>query len=540
MRILKLAQAAEVAGREASPELLIQRAGYAVAQFCVAQFKFRSVCVVCGNGKNGRAGLSAAAALNSLVERLWVILLPGDYAELTQGAEGLWAFKQAIHIREEEDFGSAAAREAVGADLIIDAIVGTGFQPPLRALAAAAVAAINSAPGVVVSVDVPSGVCADSATAVQESGGNMVFAQATIALIAPKPAHVFGTLAAGPIAVSELGVQPALVANGGRVAVLSGRDVRLAFPQRPHGGVEADFGHVLVLGGSRGQAGVLALSALGAMKAGAGGVTIACPGSLEARVAGFSAAFSTYPLPETESGSIAKRAEEEIGVLLARKDAVIVGPALSFNKETAAFIRRFVAACQVPVIICGDGIAAFAAPDNDLRPSLRGRFRAFCCSSAAQAALLSDEPTDGGASDPLTTAQSIAREAGACIILRDASTVIVGLCGETWINLTGGPALAKAGMEEILVGIMGAALARHVDSAGLDPVIQDSASQFNGRYWSDLRVAAAVHLHGLAGDIARDALHEHSLLPTDLLEALGEAFRACDLQAERGLFYLRG
>src|SRR5215468_7501766 len=157
MRILTCSEADEAAaGPEASPEVLMRRAGYAVAQFCASQFKFRSACVVCGRGKNGGAGLVAAEALHRVAETVSVIMLAKRADELRpEVAACLSADLDPMWIAEEADFANAAVQEALDADLIVDAIIGTGFKPPLRSVVAAAVAAVNDAPGTIVSVDVP-------------------------------------------------------------------------------------------------------------------------------------------------------------------------------------------------------------------------------------------------------------------------------------------------------------------------------------------------------------------------------------------------
>jgi NAD(P)H-hydrate epimerase len=132
--------------------------------------------------------------------------------------------------------------------------------------------------------------------------------------------------------------------------------------------------------------------------------------------------------------------------------------------------------------------------------------------------------------DRVSAARRMARETGACVVLTGWRTVVAGASDEAWINMSGNAALAKAGSGDVLAGMIGAALARGdaAASAGLHHTLLQ-----------DLRVAAAVHLHGLAGDIARDALHENTVAATDLLEALAQAFRECELQVERSLFYLR-
>ncbi len=544
MRILTCSEAGEAArGPEADPQVLMRRAGYAVAQFCVSQFKFRSVCVLCGRGKNGGAGLIAAEALRRVADAVAVIVLAKGVDELRpELAACLAPDVEPIWIADEADFASVSVQQALGADLIVDALVGTGFKPPLRGLVAAAVAAVNDAPGSIVAVDVPTGVDADSKTALQ-TGGNVAFPHGIIALIAPKPAHVFGHLTAGPIAVSELGVQPAFVPSAAAVRVITGREVGMTFAppaerdERPFGQLR-QFGHVLVIAGSAGREGTAALVGMAALSAGAGRVTVACPKSIQPTVAGFHAALATYAVPETDQGTIAATADERIGELLAGKDAVVIGPGLSHNPATGAFVRRLASTCTLPLIIDGDGLDAFEAQFAEIKRGAKTPFLVLM-PHAEQAARLAGFSVDDIRADRVTAAQRIAGATGACVVLKGQRSVVAGASEEAWINLSGNAALAKAGVDELLSGLVGAALARHVDhrTDAADPA-PTADRPFARVLLDDLRVAAAVHLHGLAADIARDALHENTIGSADVLEALVEAFRDCDLQLEQNLFYL--
>ncbi len=550
MRIFTCSETDEAAsGPEASPEVLLRRAGYAVAQFCASQFKFRSVCVLCGKGKKGGAGLIAADALHRVADTVSLIIVAKGAEELRpEVAACLPSRAEPIWIADEADFARAPVQQALGADLIIDALVGTGFKAPLRGLVAAAVAAVNDAPGSIVAVDVPTGVEADSKGALRASGGNVVFPHGIIALIAPKPAHVFGDLTAGPIAVSELGVQPAFVPSSAWVEVITGREVGMTFApaseraQRPFDqDFGQDFGHVLVIAGSAGREGAAALAGMAALSAGAGGVTVACPKSIQPTVTGFAAALATYALPETDQGTIAAAANDRIGGLLAGKDVVVIGPGLSRNPATGAFVRRLASTCTLPLIIDGDGLDAFEGRFAEIKRGAKTPFLVLM-PRPAQAARLAGLAIEDIRADSVAAARRIARATDACVVLKGRRSVVAGASEEAWINLSGNAALAKASVDELLCGLVGAALARHVDhrtdaSAGADwPSTADRP--FARVLLNDLRVAAALHLHALAADIARDALHENAVGATEVLEALVEAFRDCDLQVEQNLFYL--
>jgi hydroxyethylthiazole kinase-like uncharacterized protein yjeF len=551
--------------------VLMQRAGTAVAQFCLAHFKFNSVCVVCGKGNNGGDGLVAAEALRPVAGKVSVVILAQDVGQLSPDAAAMCSRLnlQPLWVADAAAFDTDAVREALAADLIIDAVVGTGFKPPLRGLPKQAVEAINDAFGTVVAVDLPSGVDADITRPAHESHEDMVFAHGIITFIAPKPAHVFGELTSGPIAVSEIGVQPALIPNQTGLSAITGQEVGIAFPPRPRDSNKGLFGHVLVIAGSLGKAGAAGLAGMAALRTGAGLVTVACPSSIQSTVAGFAAEMMTEGLPETDEGSIAMAATGKVEHLLAGKDAVVLGPGVSRNPDTAEFVRWLVARCPAPLVLDADGLNAFDGHYDGLKPRGEGAPFRVLTPHPGEAARLLDVSTKEIQADRLGVARRISRETGSCVVLKGWRTVVAGVSGETWINMTGNPALAKGGSGDVLSGMTGAALARHEASAlplpqtagGPEPVktwmheiygtdsneklrkYQVQQLQRNSAlasvFLKDVRVASAVHLHGLAGDFARDMLHENTVLAGDLPEHLAEAFRDCEQQMERGLFYLQ-
>ncbi|HEY2115868.1 MAG TPA: NAD(P)H-hydrate dehydratase [Candidatus Angelobacter sp.] len=564
-----------LAEREASTRpgvttlVLIRRAGLAVVQFCLSHFKFRSVCVVCGKGENGGRGMAAAEALQDVAEELSVIILAKEESELSSDVAAACArlSNDPIWLGEEAGFELDIVREAFKADLIIDAAADACVKTPLQGVTARAVEAINDAFGTVVSVDLPSGIEADIDMPLYQSGANAVFSHGIISFIAPKPAHIFGQLTTGPIAVSEIGVQPVLAPNRTGLNVITSQEVGIAFPPRPTDANKGQLGHVLVIAGSRGKAGAAALSGIAAVRAGAGLVTVACPRSIQSTVAAFSAVLMTEGLPETEEGTIAAEASEKVDALLTGKDVVVLGPGLSRNEETATFVRRLVACCPMPLVLDADGLNAFEGHIGELPK--HGKIRPFRALTPhpGEAARLLGISIDDIQSDRVKSAKRISRETGSCVVLKGSRTIVAGVSGETWVNMSGNPALAKGGSGDVLSGIIAAALARHspgmsakkktdvTESASLhtiaekisasDPVtthykqeLKQNSEQISV-YLKDVRVAAAVHLHGLAADIARDHLHENTVLATDLWDQLSPAFRECEVQRDKELFYLQ-
>jgi ADP-dependent NAD(P)H-hydrate dehydratase / NAD(P)H-hydrate epimerase len=362
-----------------------------------------------------------------------------------------------------------------------------------------------------------------------------------------------------------------LVPNQTGLSGITGQEVGITFPRRPRDANKGLFGHVLVIAGSLGKAGAAALAGIAALRTGAGLVTVACPKAIQATVAGFAPELMTEGLPETDEGSIATQATGRVEQLLAGKDAVVLGPGLSRNSDTAEFARRLVARCPLPLVLDADGLNAFDGHYSELKPhGEAGSFRVLT-PHPGEAARLLGVSTKEVQADRLEMAKRLSRETGSCAVLKGWRTIVAGFSDETWINMTGNPALAKGGSGDVLSGIIGAALARHAAS---NPPMQETAggpdpkpsqtwvkeiygsdpgekerrfqvqqlrrnSALASAFLKDVSVAAAVHLHGLAGDFARDMLHENTVLAGDLPDHLAEAFRDCELQMDKSLFYLQ-
>jgi len=240
----------------------------------------------------------AAESLSEIAESVTVIVLAKNVGELETDTSAFCSrlSREPIWISVESDFQAAHVQQALRADLIIDAIAGDG-QLPLGPLQKTAVETVNDAFGTIVSIDMPSGVDPDATLPFHQTEHDAVFAHGIITFVAPKPAHVFGELTSGPIALSEIGVQPVLVSNKSELQVITGQEVGMAFPSRSPNAHKGSFGHVLVIAGAAGKAGAAALAGMAALRTGAGLVTIACPKSIQATVAGFAPELMTEGLP---------------------------------------------------------------------------------------------------------------------------------------------------------------------------------------------------------------------------------------------------
>src|SRR5258708_3770896 len=268
---------------------LMENAGTAVAEFALKHFDFTSVCAVCGKGNNGGDGFVDARKLHEAGKKVSVIVL-AELDDLRGDAREM--FKKLplgpIFLPAEKFLDVPKVEEMLKSDLILDAILGTGFKPPLKGVAEKAVIRINKASGFVLAVDIPSGIDADIEEP-PEAGITYVHADGIISFTAAKPALVFADLTDGPIAVADIGSPSKLVVKHASLhqdVVTSADAQALSVPRLPDAH-KGEFGHVLVLGGSVGKSGAAAMAGMAALRAGTGLVTVASPRPVQAAVSAY-------------------------------------------------------------------------------------------------------------------------------------------------------------------------------------------------------------------------------------------------------------
>jgi ADP-dependent NAD(P)H-hydrate dehydratase / NAD(P)H-hydrate epimerase len=266
---------------------LMENAGSAVAEFVLAECPgAQRISVICGKGNNGGDGFVAARKLHEAGKSVAVVLLT-DSSELTGDAAAMFARLPvpAIVVQSSEELKSDRVRPALDADLYVDAILGTGFRPPVSRFYAAAIAVINTSSAPVVAVDIPSGADADL---IGEQTGTVARADAIVTFTAPRPAHVFSRLTQGPTVVADIGSPEEAIVSSLHLNVTTARDVAPLIGPRPAESNKGLYGHVLVIGGSLGKAGAPAMSGMAALRSGAGLSTVATAKSVLGTVAGFS------------------------------------------------------------------------------------------------------------------------------------------------------------------------------------------------------------------------------------------------------------
>jgi ADP-dependent NAD(P)H-hydrate dehydratase / NAD(P)H-hydrate epimerase len=542
---------------------LMENAGTAVAELAQKHFDFQSVCAVCGRGNNGGDGFVAARKLHAAGKEVSVIVLAKSAKELRGDAAEM--FKKlpmsALWVADEKDFSKPEIEQALKSDLILDAILGTGFKPPLKGLGRVAVEVINQRDSSVLSVDIPSGAYSDSFLPAKAQG-LMAKSDGVITFSAPKPVHVFGGVTDGPIAVAQIGSPDDLIDGTSKLAIQVGdlRYLGLVYAPRPAEAHKGDFGHILVVGGSVGKAGAAAMAGMAALRSGAGLVTVACPGSVQPTVASFAPEIMTEALPETLAGTLALEALEHIEKLLPRKDVVVLGPGLSRNAETDQLIRQMLPKLvpEAKIVLDADGLNAFAGHAEELH----AHCLLILTPHPGEMSRLTGIPASESQNERLKIARQVAKDHGAIVVLKGHRTVTASPSGEVWINMTGNPGMAKGGSGDVLSGIIatchtqmqGGFMMRRSAEMGNrikdlmrrrdegDSAAEREVEEFSRNNIFDmfaLITAAAVCLHGCAGDMARDLYGEASMVATDVIECIGKAISLSQQATREKFAYLQ-
>jgi ADP-dependent NAD(P)H-hydrate dehydratase / NAD(P)H-hydrate epimerase len=490
---------------------LMRSAAAAVAAFAREQFpRARRVAVVCGRGNNGGDGMMAARVLASSGLEVTTVLLgspkdlKGDAAvawqELASPPHGL------IHVaatpQDLPHFNGALA-----ADLIVDAVLGTGFKPPIKGLVLAALEWIKSSHASILAVDLPSGWPADET---QPAVNSPVFpADAVVTFTAPKPAHVFGQLTRRwdqPVVVAPIGSPEGAVVSALGVDWAGGAHALTESP-RSASSHKGSFGHVLVVGGSLGKSGAPSMTALAAMRAGAGLVTAAVPAPVLAQVSAIAPELMTHALIATPAGSIAAEnlAPELLAELTAGITVLAIGPGLGQSPETIKFTTGLLSSTKMPAVLDADALNILAAKPVLLSKLAKGRSLVLT-PHPGEMARLAGMTTGDVQADRLELARGFARRVGVTLVLKGARTLIAHPDGRVAVNTTGNPGMAKGGSGDLLTGLVAGLLAQYPDEHAR-------------------AVEAAVYLHGLSADLAVRDGNEHTLLATDSLAKLSQAFR---------------
>lgn len=477
--------------------VLMENAGHRVVEFLARRFAplaSQRIVILCGKGNNGGDGMVVARQLYTRFKptHLHVVLLANP-DDLKGDA--------AANLRMLEGCGCPVLREipadARHASLLLDALLGTGLTGPASGRMLDGIREINTGFPLakVVAVDIPSGMPSDSG----DADGEIARADATVTFTAAKVAQAMPPNCdrVGELIVSAIGSAPELLASA-PLSLIDPPMFRALLAPRPPGGHKGTFGHVLVVAGSRGKTGAAAMAGLSALRSGAGLATVASAASAIPVIAAHAPEVMTEPLPETPQGAIS--AEANLNAIADGKTVIAMGPGLGHDPVIAQLVAAASAHFEQPMVLDADALAAEITGS----PS---RVRALT-PHPGEMARMTGKSTAEVQRDRLTVARAFARERQLTLVLKGQRTVIAFADGRAWINPTGTPALGTGGSGDVLTGMIAGFLAQF-------PKQPDEA------------IAAAVYLHGLAGQIGARELGEKGLIATDILRYLPQAVEAC-------------
>jgi NAD(P)H-hydrate epimerase len=503
MRVLNTEQMRE-ADRRTIHELgipartLMERAGQQVAAVVMREFapvRGKAIAVLCGRGNNGGDGFVVARALAEEGADVCTMVLGA--IDAVKGAardalEALRVVRAAVEVADAPSW--AAHRQAVrDAAVIVDAITGTGFHPPLTGLASTVVDDVNAMGKPVVAVDLPSGLSADSASV----NGEAIEAAITVALAAPKMPHVLAPAEGwvGRWEVADIGIPASVIdaIGGPSVELVTAARMRALVPRRSHNSHKGQFGRVLVVAGSLGKTGAAYLTAMGALRSGAGLVTVATPKSCVPIVASLGAEYMTWPMPEDDAGRMTAAAIDDL--LRFDADVIAVGPGLGRSPALDALVAGLATRSQAPLVIDADGLNALAG-QTFLVPTV-------LTPHPGEMARLAGVAIEAVQGDRLGVSRRVAAERQAHVVLKGHRTLVTSPDGRVSINDSGNPGMATAGTGDVLTGVLAAWLAQLREPAAA--------------------AALAAYLHGRAGDLAAAVHGEVAMVAGDLLAHLGAA-----------------
>jgi NAD(P)H-hydrate epimerase len=476
---------------------LMDRAGRAVAEAAAALAAPNGrVLVVCGGGNNGGDGYVAARLLRGTGRDARVLaLVPA--ARLSPDAQAVREQAERAGVPIDEA-GELAELEAGVGDVVVDAIFGTGLARPPEGPFAGAIARIEGARVAgarVLAVDVPSGLSADTGHPI----GPCVHADRTVTFAYMKRGLVLfpGPAWAGDVTVADIGIPPQAAAKvPAACELLTEVEARLLVPPRRPDAHKGEAGRLLVIAGSPGKTGAAHLALSGALRGGAGLVTLASrPEVLPLALAGRPEAMS---VAIHGNGPLGRADLQALLASAAECDAAVIGPGIPRGPETGELVRAFLERARIPTVVDADGLNAIAEDCSFLREL---HVPAILTPHPGEMARLLHRSVEEVQRDRIAVATEAARAWGAVVVLKGARTVVGEPDGTATVIPTGNAGLATGGTGDVLAGLVGALIAGGI---GLGAAAR-----------------AGAWVHGRAGDLAASRHGERGLVAGDVAEALG-------------------
>lgn len=486
------------------PELsLMESAGhrvFVVVKKILGVVDKKSICILAGSGNNGGDALTAARYLSNAGARVKIFLI-GDKDHRTASLNVQIKILRGMGV-ELQQLESDRAWERLQvtlrfSDVVVDGILGTGFSGQLRPSALRLIRLVNTAKKITVSIDIPSGVEADTGIV----GEAAINADYTVALALPKVGHYIcpGASYIGKLCIANIGL-PANLLKDDIHQTLVDNELALTFlPARPKDSHKGTCGKILIVAGSRGMTGAASLAAMSAMKVGAGLVTLAVPESLNPIYEMKLTEVITAPLDEVKQGIIGgDKASEKILDLADKFDAILMGPGLGRERETQALVKKIVAEIDKPLILDADAIYPFNGKAEELKACKQ---IPILTPHLGELSALLNIPVEKLRPAIVPEVRRAAQEIRAIIVAKCEVTVVGYPNGEVFISPLGNSAMASGGCGDVLAGAI-AGLMKQTPFAPL----------------------TGVWLHGTAGKLAAKKKAE-GLIASDIMEYLPTAIK---------------
>jgi len=485
---------------------LMEHAGHACMEAIFDEFGYtggKRAVIFAGRGNNGGDGYVIARLLLQSGWQVRVCILAerdrieGDAAiNLEQVPSDVVSYCTAP--------GQLAAlyrEEARQADVIVDALLGTGLSSEVGGVYQEAVELINASGRPVLAVDIPSGIHGSSGRVL----GCAVRATVTVTFAAAKLGHVLypGADHVGRLVVADIGIPAGLVEEADGCEFLTVDSIRPLLRPRDRQAHKGHFGHCLIVAGSRGKTGAAALSANSAVRAGSGLVTLAVPESLHPILEVKTTEAMTVPLPDAGSGYLSADALPVIEELIPGRDALAIGPGLGQDPATVALVHTLTKSAGLPLVIDADGLNAVALDTNCLLD--RKSTGVVLTPHPGEMARLMGVSVADVEADRIATARRFSAAFGVYLILKGSRTVIAAPDGRVAINGSGNPGMASGGMGDVLTGIVVSLLGQ-----GFSP-------------WNVC--CLGVFIHGFAADLVAQDKGEIGMSAGDVQEKLPYAYQ---------------
>lgn len=486
--------------------VLMENAGLAAASLIhenVPDLLEKKVVIVCGKGNNGGDGFVIARHL--FIDGVQVdILLLGKRQQLKSDARvnADIAFKMGIPIHEITEKNISAQNHLFRhCHIIVDALFGTGLSKPTGGLYEKVIKKVNTSKKYVVAVDIPSGVDSDSGHLI----GPHIKANVTAALALLKRSHLLFPAAEsmGEVQILDISIpHEAVEKQDVPVAWLELGDIQSLLPERPTNTHKGEYGHTLVVAGSKGKGGAAGLTGLAALRSGAGLATLAVPESCHQALEFNPLETMTVSLPETKSGCISTKAIDTLLENLKGKNALAIGPGISTEKDTVQLLEALLPEVECPLVIDADGINALGKSGK-----LLGQIQTetVLTPHPKEMSRLSGWKVQDILNQRIERASQFAQEHDVTLLLKGARTVMAFADGTVLINPTGNPGMATAGSGDVLTGLIAGLISQGLSAPSA--------------------TAAGAFIHGMAGDLYAEANHEVPLIAGDLLNTIPEAIK---------------